>query len=77
MPDAERREAILRANPAFIPRNHRIEAVIRAAEDRGDFAPLDILINVLATPFDDRPDFADYANPPLPEEIVRQTFCGT
>ncbi|MFX5701228.1 protein adenylyltransferase SelO family protein, partial [Acinetobacter baumannii] len=28
---AERREAMHRVNPAFIPRNHRVEAVIQAA----------------------------------------------
>ena len=75
---AETRGAgMLATNPAVIPRNHRVEAVIRAAEDRGDFAPLDTLLAVLARPFEDRPEFADYADPPRPDEIVRQTFCGT
>jgi uncharacterized protein YdiU (UPF0061 family) len=77
MPESDRGTALRRANPAFIPRNHRIEAVIRAAEDRADFAPLNTLVTVLAAPFDDQPEFADYANPPLPDEIVHQTFCGT
>jgi uncharacterized protein YdiU (UPF0061 family) len=72
-----RRAGMLATNPAVIPRNHRVEAVIRAAEDRGDFAPLATLLAVLATPFEDRPEFADYADPPRPDEIVRQTFCGT
>jgi uncharacterized protein YdiU (UPF0061 family) len=73
----DRRAAMRRANPAFIPRNHRIEAVIRAAEDRADFAPLETLVAVLSAPFDDQPQFAEYANPPKPDEVVRQTFCGT
>jgi uncharacterized protein YdiU (UPF0061 family) len=73
----DRRAAMRLVNPAFIPRNHRIEAVIRAAEDRGDFAPLDTLLTVLANPFDDQPEFAEYANSPEPDEVVRQTFCGT
>ena len=31
-------------NPAFIPRNHRIEAVIEAAVEREDFAPFEELL---------------------------------
>jgi len=64
-------------NPAFIPRNHRVEEVIQAAQTRGDFAPLETLLTVLSRPFDDQPDFARYADPPQPHEVVRQTFCGT
>jgi len=73
---AERATAMRAANPLFIPRNHRIEQVISAALD-GNFAPFQTLLAVLARPFDDQPEFANYANPPLPEEIVQQTFCGT
>jgi hypothetical protein len=32
---------------------------------------------VLAKPFDDQPDRADYMDPPQPHERVCQTFCGT
>eukprot|EP00831_Metopus_contortus_P004098 TRINITY_DN11506_c0_g8_i1.p1 TRINITY_DN11506_c0_g8~~TRINITY_DN11506_c0_g8_i1.p1 ORF type:complete len:523 (+),score=117.19 TRINITY_DN11506_c0_g8_i1:1899-3467(+) len=64
-------------NPAFIPRNHRLEQVIRAAEDHGDFAPAHRLIEVLRTPYDDQPDNVEYTQPPSRDERVRQTFCGT
>lgn len=64
-------------NPAYIPRNHRIEAVIRAAVDRDDFAPFEELLTVLSKPFDDQPKFAPYAQPPAKAERVMQTFCGT
>jgi len=75
---AEERLAVMRrANPAIIPRNHRIEAVIRAAEDRGDFAPFREMLAALADPFGDRPEFLLYEQPPQPEERVLQTFCGT
>jgi len=76
--DAEaHRDAMLAVNPAFIPRNHRIEAVIRAAVDRDDFAPFEELLTVLARPYDSQPAFARYMEPPAPEERVTQTFCGT
>ena len=75
---AEARSAAMAAvNPAFIPRNHRIEAVIQAAVRNNDFAPFEELLGVLAKPFEEQPDFADYANPPKPEQRVLQTFCGT
>ncbi|MCW1430260.1 protein adenylyltransferase SelO [Novosphingobium sp. JCM 18896] len=63
-------------NPAYIPRNHRIEAVIQAAE-QGDFAPFEELREVLARPFDARVAFAAYETPPGEHERVRATFCGT
>lgn len=74
---AEERAAAMRAvNPAFIPRNHRIQAAIAAAE-AGDFSVFDEMMDVLAAPYDDAPAHARYAVPPQPEEIVERTFCGT
>jgi uncharacterized protein YdiU (UPF0061 family) len=75
--EAERMTAMRSVNPAFIPRNHRIERVIVAAQSNGDFAPLDEFLTVLARPYDDQPGFERYADSPKPEEIIRQTFCGT
>ena len=72
-----RRAAMRAANPAFIPRNHLVEETIAAAVNDGDFAPFETLLEVLSTPFDDQPDFARYADPPRPEQVVHQTFCGT
>ena len=72
-----RRDAMRRVNPAYIPRNHRVEAVIRAAEDDDDFAPFEELLAVVTRPFDDQPGFAHYADPPQEHERVRATFCGT
>jgi uncharacterized protein YdiU (UPF0061 family) len=76
--DGATRQAAMRAvNPAFIPRNHRIEAVIAAAVDGNDFGPFEELLAVLAKPFQDQPEFARYAEPPQPNERVLETFCGT
>ena len=38
-------------NPAFIPRNHRVEAVIEAAVNSDDFAPFEELLTVLSKPY--------------------------
>ena len=64
-------------NPAFIPRNHRIEAMIEAAVEREDFAPFEELLQVLAKPFEDQVSFRRYMDPPALHERVCQTFCGT
>jgi serine/tyrosine/threonine adenylyltransferase len=75
-PDA-RASAMRRANPAFIPRNHRVEEAIEAAVRLGDFGPFQVLADVLARPYDDQPDHADLAALPGPEQRVYRTFCGT
>lgn len=64
------------ANPAFIARNHRIEAMIQAAV-AGDFAPFERLLTVLARPCEDQPEAADLRRPPSESEVVHETFCGT
>jgi len=72
------RQALMRwHNPAIIPRNHRIEEVIRAAVDFGDFAPFQTMLAALQDPTSDRPEFERYEIPPRPDEQVMQTFCGT
>src|ERR1700722_19469725 len=76
--DAGARQAAMRAvNPAFIPRNHRVEAVIEAAVNRDDFALFEELLVVLSKPYEDQPAYAGYAEPPEPHQRVLQTFCGT
>jgi serine/tyrosine/threonine adenylyltransferase len=74
---AARRTAMRGVNPAFIPRNHRIEAVIEAAVNRDDFAPFEELLAVLSEPYEDQPSLSAYAEPPEPHQRVLKTFCGT
>lgn len=70
-------EAVMRtANPWVIPRNHRIEQMIAAAVE-GDHAPFHRLNAVLARPFDETPGNEELTRPPLPDEVVQATFCGT
>ncbi|MCM0018938.1 MAG: YdiU family protein [Tagaea sp.] len=66
----------LGVNPAYIPRNHRVEAALAAAV-AGDLAPFDRLLEVVRKPYEARAEFAAYANPPEAHEIVEATFCGT
>ena len=62
------------ANPAVIPRNHRIEQMIEAAV-AGDMAPFERLMKALSTPFVETDP--ELQRPPTEDEIVPATFCGT
>jgi uncharacterized protein YdiU (UPF0061 family) len=64
------------ANPILIPRNHRVEQAIQSAS-RDDFAPFHRLVDALAAPYAEHVEYVDLETPPRPEEIVRETFCGT
>jgi uncharacterized protein YdiU (UPF0061 family) len=69
--------AMRRSNPAFIPRNHMVEAALNAATYGRDFKPFEELLEVVLHPYEDRPDRERYAQPARPEECIQQTFCGT
>ena len=73
----ERVAGMRRVNPAFIPRNHRVEAALNAASEGSDFEPFYQLLGILQRPYDDQPEVAEYQQPPQPSECVLQTFCGT
>ena len=74
---AERAANMRRVNPAFIPRNHRVEAVLEAASTHGDLGPFHQLLSILEHPYDDQAGFAEFEQPPAPGERVHRTFCGT
>jgi uncharacterized protein YdiU (UPF0061 family) len=75
--DPKQAEArMLSSNPAIIPRNHRVEEAIQAANGE-DFAPFRRLLEALTRPYEDREEFAEYEEPPKPGQEVCETFCGT
>ena len=66
-----------RANPLFIPRNHRVEAMISAAVEQQDFAPFEEMLRVLMTPYEEQAGAETYAEAALEGQQVYRTFCGT
>jgi serine/tyrosine/threonine adenylyltransferase len=69
--------AAMRAvNPAVIPRNHRVEEALTAAEDNDDLSVLHRLLAALATPFEIKAGLLSYQEPP-PDDCSYRTFCGT
>ena len=75
--DEQRQATMQVVNPVYIPRNHQIEAAIRAAEDRGDFSVFHELHEVLQNPYVQQQGKDRYMRPAEPHEEVKQTFCGT
>ncbi|BAH53026.1 hypothetical protein ROP_47790 [Rhodococcus opacus B4] len=64
-------------NPVYIPRNHQLDAALRAATD-GELAPFEKLLEVVTHPFDRRDEWSDYTTPaPRVFSETFQTFCGT
>ncbi len=65
------------ANPAVIPRNHRVEEALEAAVERADFSVMEKLLEVLSRPFQDPPKEGGYHLPAPPSAQPYQTYCGT
>jgi len=75
-PAIEAEALMQRHNPAFIPRNHLVEAALDAATGEHDFGVMQRLMDVLARPYDydrDLPEFTE----PRKDDRQYQTFCGT
>lgn len=73
----EARQLMLSHNPAYIPRNHQVEAALAAAVKNGDLSVLRRLLAVLAEPYKEVPEHAEFSMPPPASEEDYQTFCGT
>ena len=62
-------------NPVVIPRNHKIEEALEAAE-QNDLEPINKILEILKNPYDNRDEINDYRSPSKSNEKY-QTFCGT
>jgi len=69
-----RAEKMRLANPAFIPRNHRVEEALSAAVEQGDYGPFDTLVKILSRPFEDQPEFAAFAEAPPERQGRYRTY---
>ena len=65
-----------RHNPAFIPRNHKVEEALLAATGSDDFSVMERLLEVLAAPYDHDGICRCSANP-APSDRFYRTYCGT
>ena len=63
-------------NPIVIPRNHKVEEVLEAA-NKDDLNPFHDFLKVLAKPYENQSKTNNYQSPAPPSEKKYQTFCGT
>lgn len=64
------------SNPAVIPRNHRVEEALAAAEN-GDFSVMNNLLKALANPFEHSDFQMEYSKPAPKSQCDYKTYCGT
>ena len=62
-------------NPLVIPRNHKVEEALKAAE-KNDLKPINQLLDILKDPYTQKEDTLNYQIPSNSDEKY-QTFCGT
>ncbi|WP_078414838.1 protein adenylyltransferase SelO [Priestia abyssalis] len=75
-PKASSSQLMRDSNPAVIPRNHRVEEALEAANN-GDYSVMERLIDVLSRPFAHVPEQDDYCTLPALSNRPYRTFCGT
>lgn len=63
-------------NPLYIPRNHKIQEVIDKAYE-GNFELFHKMNKILKNPFNENSEARAWEQPPTPNEVVKETFCGT
>jgi len=68
-------ELMKNSNPLIIPRNHKVEKALEAAE-KNDLKPFNHLIEILKDPYTQKEDILDYQIPSSSDKKY-QTFCGT
>ena len=64
------------ANPLVIPRNHKVEEALEAANN-DDLNPMKNLLKVLEKPYENQEGISEYQFPAPPSDQKYQTFCGT
>ena len=77
MTNTQRVAAMNSVNPVYIPRNHKVEEALHAAEEESDLRLFERLMQVLERPFEERSGLSEFAHS-APEDFgPYQTFCGT
>ena len=64
------------SNPLVIPRNHKVEEALEAA-NKDDLKPMKNLLKVLEKPYENQEGISEYQSPAPANNKKYQTFCGT
>ena len=63
-------------NPTVIPRNHKVEEALKAANEN-NFELFNYLLEVLKSPYNSKANISEFQKPPPNTNEKYQTFCGT
>lgn len=69
-------ELMRNSNPSVIPRNHRVEEALDAAQ-QGDYSVMEKLLKALANPYEYASVQEEYCKLPEPSGLPYRTYCGT
>jgi hypothetical protein len=75
--EGDRSPAMNAINPRYILRNWVAETAIRAVEDRNDSGPLDRILTLMQSPYDEHPGEDALAQPPAPEFSGLSVSCSS
>ncbi len=64
------------SNPAVIPRNHRVEEALEAANN-GDYSVMHKLVDAISKPYEHSNIQEEYTKLPAPSSCQYKTYCGT
>ena len=70
------KELMKQNNPVVIPRNHKVEEVLKATE-QGNYDPLTAILSILKNPYTEDKNLETFQNPAPESATAYQTFCGT
>jgi serine/tyrosine/threonine adenylyltransferase len=76
-PAAASQQLMRSSNPAVIPRNHRVEEAIEAAENDDELSVMERLLGVLSSPYEYTPEQEEFSTVPAPSTYPYRTYCGT
>lgn len=62
-------------NPAYIPRNHNVEAALKQAQEKGDLTELNTLLEILHKPYNYKEMNSIFQT--VENEAGYRTYCGT
>ncbi|MBS91962.1 MAG: hypothetical protein CMM95_02790 [Rickettsiales bacterium] len=66
-----------KVNPIYIPRNHIMEEIIKEAVENNRYDLMNDLLNTIKDPFTEKTNKKHLSLPPKPNQVVKNTFCGT
>ena len=69
-------ELMKKSNPVVIPRIHKVEKVLKSAEN-GDLTVMNELLSVLNNPYEYKEELKEYTQLPDPSDLPYRTYCGT